>query len=84
MQNLFTAPFTKLLLHDNFEFSIHCQFKELVEMRYVWKDPTSKIFIIFQYIQYVFCYPLTEKIHYEQRELCVCVCVCVCVYFLPQ
>ena len=43
MQNLFTAPFTKLLLHDNFEFSIHCQVKGLVQMPYLWKDQTSKI-----------------------------------------
>ena len=47
MQNQFTVPFTKLILHDNFEFSIHCQVEGLVEMRYVWKDPTSKILISF-------------------------------------
>ena len=47
MQNLFTAPFTKLILHDNFKFSIHCQVEGLVEMRYVWKDPTRKILYSF-------------------------------------
>ena len=29
------------------QFSIHCQFEGLVEMRYVWKDPTSKILFSF-------------------------------------
>ena len=43
IQNLFTVSFTKLLLYENFEFSIHCQVEVLVEICYVWKDPTSKI-----------------------------------------
>ena len=47
IQNLFTVPFTKLLLYENFEFSIHCQVEVLVEICYVWKDPTSKILFSF-------------------------------------
>ena len=47
MQNQFTVPFTKLILHDNFEFSIHCQFKGLVDVRYVWKSLTIKILFSF-------------------------------------
>ena len=38
-------------------------------MRYVWKDPNQENIILFQYIQCVFCYPLTENIHYKQRGL---------------
>ena len=44
MQNLCTVPFTTSILQDNFQFPIHCQVGGLVEMRFVWKDPTSKIF----------------------------------------
>ena len=47
MQNQFTVPFTKLILHDNSEFSIHCQFEGLVDVRYVWKNPTIKILFSF-------------------------------------
>ena len=54
---------------DNFEFSIHCQVEVLVEMWYVWKGPNQESIILFQYIQYVFCYPLAENIHYRQRGL---------------
>ena len=38
-------------------------------MWYVWKGPNQESIILFQYIQYVFCYPLTENIHYKQRGL---------------
>ena len=38
-------------------------------MHYVWNDPNQENIILFQYIQYVFCYPLTENIHYKQRGL---------------
>ena len=69
MQNLFIVPFTTSFLHGNFKFPIYCKVQGLVEMGFIWKDPTSKIFFFFQYIQYVFCYPLTENIHYKQREL---------------
>ena len=54
---------------DNFEFSIHCHVEGLVEMRYAWKDPNQENIILFQYIQYVFCYQFAENIHYKQRGL---------------
>ena len=63
------VPYTKLFLHNNFEISIHCQVKGLVEIHYVWNDPNQENIILFQYIQYVFCYPLTENIHHKQRGL---------------
>ena len=59
----------KLFWQDNFEFSIHCQVEGLIEMCCVWKDPIQESIILFQYIQYVFCYPLAENIHYRQRRL---------------
>ena len=33
------------------------------------EGPYQQNIILFQYIQYVFCYPLTENIHYKQRKL---------------
>ena len=33
------------------------------------EGPYQQNIILYQYIQYVFCYPLTENINYKQRKL---------------
>ena len=47
MENLFIVPCTTSFLHGNFKFPIYCKVQGLVEMRFVWKDPTSKILFSF-------------------------------------
>ena len=36
-----------ILPNDNFKFPVCCKFEGLVEMRFVWKDPASKILFYF-------------------------------------
>ena len=59
----------------NIIFAWQFQISHLLQSPRVSRDalclegPYQQNIIFFQYIQYVFCYPLTENIHYKQREL---------------